>query len=91
LGQVHVFIRDASLGLQPLHHRVVQMPFRREVAIDRALADTGAFGDGLEGQVPPAPGLEPVHELAASGDDALARARRLLLARAVVVSAPAPY
>ena len=64
-----------------------QVPFGGEVPVDRALTDTGSFGDGLEGQLPPVPRLEPVHEVAAGGDDALARLRRFLVPCAVVVPA----
>ncbi len=73
------------------HDGVVQVTFGREVAIHRAFAYACAFGDGPKGQVAPTPAVEFVHQLAARGDDALPRLRRLLLTRAVVVAASSSY
>ena len=83
--QLDVFVGDARLVLQAAHDRVVQVPLGREIAVDGALADPGAFGDGAEGQLVPVPGGEPAHQPSARVDDALASGGGGLLTRRAVV------
>ena len=68
-GEVEVLVGDAGLFLEPRHDRVVQVPFGGEVAVHRAFADAGAFGDGAERERVPVPRVELVHELRACGHD----------------------
>src|SRR5204862_2462622 len=78
---------DARLLLEAFHHRVAQLALAREVAVNRALVDTRAFGNRAHRQRPPVPDREAVQQLRARDDDALARFRRALPPHRAVVPA----
>ena len=71
------FEHDVGFGLEPRHHRVAELAFAREVAVDRALVHSRPLGHRADRQRPPVPDGKAVQDVDAGGDDALARFRPL--------------
>ena len=76
--------------LEVAHQRFVQLPFRWEVTVNRALAHAGMRRDHRDRKVVPVPTTGAVSELGGSCQDAFACFGHLGATHAVVIAAASP-